>query len=155
MSAGRFLFRIPNRRGLGHLMRGLNIARELRVLAPAAEVRFHVRAAPPAELWNTDFSYEAEPADAGPGAWAQALAAYGPDVALYDTLLPKAGEWECEPEGFRRAYIMRKWKDDKQAEVFEHPLLRRMDAVIVPHTPEEFGAELPGWLARRMRSSAR
>jgi predicted glycosyltransferase len=149
VSAGRFLFRIPNRRGLGHLMRGLNIARELRGLAPSADIRFHVRAVPPAELWNMDFSYEVEPADAGPEAWAQALAAYAPAVALYDTLLPKAGEWEGEPEGFRRAYIMRKWKDDKQAEVFEHPLLRRMDAVIVPHTPEEFGAELPGWLVAR------
>lgn len=146
---GRFLFRIANRRGLGHLMRGLNIAREIKLLRPDAEILFLVRVAPPAELWNAAFCYRVEHEAAGYMDWPEAVRSFRPDVVVYDTMLPKDGEWEGEPGGLRRAYIMRKWKDELQSEVFGHPLLRRVDAAIVPHTAVEFGHELPEWLRAR------
>jgi len=145
----RFLFRVSNRRGLGHLMRGLNIARELREIRPGCEILFLVRTAPPAELWNANFGYRVEGESAGFADWPEALRTFRPDVVVYDTMLPSAGEWQAEPAGLRRAYIMRKWKDEIQGEVFSHPLLRIVDAAIVPHTAREFRHDLPEWLSQR------
>jgi hypothetical protein len=146
MAGGRFLFRIPNRRGLGHLVRGLNIARELRALRPGARILFFVRTPPPAALWDSRFEYRVEGEAAGYRNWADATRAFAADVVVYDTTLPDA--WQEEYGHASRAYILRKWREERLAEAFEHPLLGLMDAVIVPHAEHECGW-VPGWLAGR------
>jgi predicted glycosyltransferase len=149
-TGGRFLFRIPNRRGLGHLMRGLNIAQELRRLRPHAQILFYVRTPPPPALWEPELRFRVEGQDEGYRDWPSATRSFAPDVVVYDTTLPDDDEWPHEYGQSGRVYIMRKWRDDRQDELFEHPLLPRMDAVIVPHAPEEFGRPAPEWLRERM-----
>lgn len=148
MSGGRFLFRIPNRRGLGHLMRGLNISRELVRLRPGARILFYVRTPPPAVLWDSRFEYRVEGEAEGYRDWAEATRSFAADVVIYDTTLPD--EWEQEYGQAGRAYILRKWREERQDEVLAHPLLRHMDAVIVPHTPEEWDLAPPAWLRSRL-----
>lgn len=147
-TGGRFLFRIPNRRGLGHLMRGINISRELLRLRPGARILFYVRTPPSPELWDARFEFRVEGESEGYGDWPAATCSFAADVVVYDTTLPD--EWEHEYGQAGRAYILRKWREERQAEVFGHPLLRRMDAVIVPHAAEECAWSPPGWLTQRM-----
>lgn len=130
-------------------MRGLNISRELQALRPDASILFHVRTAPPPLLWDARFRYCVEGESAHCPDWSRTLASFAPDVAIYDTTLPKAGEEASDGKAAKRVYVMRKWQEDRQREIYAHPLLRRMDAVIVPHTVEEFGGDVPGWLSGR------
>lgn len=143
-----FLLRFSNRHGLGHLMRGLNICRELAAME-TGPILFYGSAMPPAQLWDSRFAFRIEGEPDGYFDWPQAMRTAKPAVAVYDTTLPRQDEWPREPDGPLRAYIMRRWKEERQDEVFAHGLLPRMDAVIVPHTEEEFGIELPSWLRER------
>jgi spore coat polysaccharide biosynthesis predicted glycosyltransferase SpsG len=43
----RVLFQSHNRKGMGHLVRGLNIAREITALDETADIHFYTKAAPP------------------------------------------------------------------------------------------------------------
>ncbi|MBS1137856.1 MAG: hypothetical protein H6R11_1810, partial [Proteobacteria bacterium] len=106
--ARRFLFQVRNRRGLGHMMRGLNIARELRALDPAAEILFYLRTPPSAGFWKTDFRYVVERDPDGLASWPEVLQQFGPDVVVYDTMLPKDASAEPLAESARYVYIMRK-----------------------------------------------
>jgi predicted glycosyltransferase len=142
------LLRFTNRHGLGHLMRGLNICRELAAMG-TGPILFYGSATPPAQLWDSRFAFRTEGESDAYVDWPQAMRTAKPAVAVYDTTLPRQEEWPREPDGPRRAYIMRRWKDERQDEVFAHGLLPRMDAVIVPHTEQEFGYELPAWLRGR------
>ena len=141
--ARRFLFQVRNRRGLGHMMRGLNIARELRALDPAAEILFYLRTPPSAGFWNTDFRYVVERDPDGLASWPEVLQQFGPDVVVYDTMLPKDASAEPLAESARYVYIMRKCLAEKQRQVFANPFLDRMAAILVPHVPEQFGYALP------------
>ncbi|KVC73223.1 glycosyltransferase [Burkholderia ubonensis] len=146
----RFMLRLSNRHGIGHLMRGLNVCRELAAMGAAGRILFFGRAAPPRQLWDRRFEFRTEGETAGYRDWPQAMRSANPAVVVYDTTLPADDEWRREPEGAQRAYIMRRWKDERQQELLDHGLLPRIDAVIVPHTPEEFGHELPAWLRKRV-----
>lgn len=141
----RVLFRVYNRRGLGHWMRGLNIARELLALEPATEVRFFTRSAPPFAIDDPRIvqltASDPEAMDTLP----PELAAFAPDVIIDDTMPPA----RLTTEGARHVFVMRRCAAERQAEVFAHPVLPRMDAIIVPHTPEEFGYPLPAGLEAR------
>lgn len=143
-----FLLRFSNRHGLGHLMRGLNICRELAAME-TGPILFYGSAMPPQQLWDSRFAFRIEGEPDGYFDWPEAMRTAKPAVAVYDTTLPRQDEWPREPDGPVRAYIMRRWKEERQDEVFTHGLLPRMDAVIVPHTEEEFGYELPAWLRDR------
>lgn len=143
-----FLLRFSNRHGLGHLMRGLNICRELATME-TGPILFYGSAMPPQQLWDSRFAFRIEGETGGYVDWPEAMRTAKPAVAVYDTTLPRQDEWPREPDGPLRAYIMRRWKEERQDEVFNHGLLPRMDAVIVPHTEEEFGLELPAWLRAR------
>ncbi len=149
MRAHRYLFQVRNRRGLGHMMRGLNIARELTALDPAAEILFYLRTPPAAGFWSGQFRYVVEPDPNTLASWAQVLAEFRPDVVVYDTMLPKAADAEPVAAGARYAYIMRKCLAEEQLEVFANPFLDRMAAIIVPHDEEEFGYPLPPSIAER------
>src|SRR5574341_554755 len=135
----RILFQVRNRRGLGHMMRGLNIARALRAIDPSAEILFYLRTPPSEGMWSADVRYVVESDPDGLTHWPQVLQEFRPDVVVYDTMLPKDPAAEPVVDSARYVYIMRKCLEDKQREVFASPFLDRMDAILIPHIPEQFG----------------
>lgn len=147
----RFLFQVRNRRGLGHLMRGLNIARALRALDPRCEILFHLRAAPPPGLWPADLHYAVEDDSAAPRDWPAVLAEFAPQVVIYDTMLPPDAAAEPLAADAKYVYIMRRCLPEEQRAVFGHPFLARMALILVPHTAEQFGYRLPADIASRAR----
>lgn len=147
----RILFQVRNRRGLGHMMRGLNIARALRELDPAADVLFYLRTPPAEGMWSPQVRYVVESDPDSLAHWPEVLREFRPDVVVYDTMLPRDPANEPVVESARYAYIMRKCLEDKQREVFANPFLERMSACIVPHVPEQFGYEVPERLRARTR----
>jgi predicted glycosyltransferase len=143
----RVLFLAHNRRGLGHLMRGLNIARAVRELCPGAEVRFFARSASAETMCGDEFPCSVDTSDEWQAGWARAVRIFAPDVAVFDTLLPAEA-----PETARATvYVMRRCKPDRQAQIFASPFMDKVDRIIIPHTPEEFGHELPRRLSARSR----
>ena len=138
----RFLFNAHNRRGLGHLMRGLNIAREIRKISPDADILFYSRSESAAELCGDQFGCFIEEDLERNQHWAGVIDSFNPDVIIYDTLLPKEAA-DTPPSSGRIAYIMRKCKPDRQREIFNHPFLASVDLILIPHEPDEFGYSLP------------
>lgn len=149
MRSARYLFQVRNRRGLGHLMRGLNIARELRALDAHAEIRFYLRVPPPQGFWPQGIGQAIETDAQSMRDWPAVLAAFSPDVVVYDTMLPRDAAAEPRAPSARLAYVMRKCREERQREIFAHPMLAQMDRVLVPHAPEEFGYALPAAIAPR------
>jgi predicted glycosyltransferase len=143
----RILFRCPGRRGLGHLVRGLNIAREIRALEPSADIRFYTRGAAAPALVGGEFACVVESAQDTHTRWERLIAEHRPDVVVDDTLLREEGG--ALPPGARRAYVMRKSRGERHAAIVASELLRRVDVVIVPHTEQEFGHALPPVLRER------
>lgn len=141
----RVLFRVYNRRGLGHWMRGLNIARELLALEPATEVRFLTRSEPPFPIDDARIRHQVAEDPATLDALPPELAAFAPDVVVDDTMPPT----RLTEEGARHVFVMRRCADERQAQVFAHPQVAAMDAIVVPHTREGFGHELPSPLEPR------
>ena len=151
MSGKRFLFQVRNRRGLGHMMRGLNIARELRRIDPTADILFYMRSAPADGFWPDDINFVVEPDPEALSAWPSVLMTFRPDVVVYDTMLPKCPADEPVAANARYAYIMRKCLADEQREVFANLFLDRMATIIVPHEPAEFGYAVPSAIRARTR----
>ena len=143
----RILFRCPGKRGLGHLVRGLNIAREVRALDPAADIRFYTRGAAAPALVGGEFPCVVERDRDALVEWDRLVADHRPDVVVDDTLLRDEGG--ALPDGVRRAYVMRKSRDERHAAIVSSELLARVDVVIVPHTEAEFGHALPEALRAR------
>jgi len=125
------------------MMRGLNIAREIRALDPGADILFYLRTPPAAGFWNEDFRYVVETDPDGLSHWPDVLRAFRPDVVVYDTMLPKDPAAEPVVDSARYVYVMRKCLEDKQRAVFANPFLDRMATILVPHVPEQFGYEVP------------
>jgi predicted glycosyltransferase len=138
----RVLFSVPGKRGLGHVVRGLNIARAVRRLDPAVDCVFASRGPAAREVVGDEFPVVVGPAD---DVWAAADGR--PDVVVFDTALPAA----LPPLPAVPVYVMRRSRDEHQAEVFAHPLLAAMAVVVVPHTEEEFGHRVPEELRERCR----
>lgn len=143
----RFAFRVSSRRGLGHLVRSLNVARAIRAREPESDVLLSVRGEPP--FPTGDRRIRCAPIGAGEaeGAIPRSVAEFDPDVLVDDTLLP--GDALCPGSSARRAYVMRRCADAEQRAILDHPALAAMDLVLVPHTQEEFGLELPDAIAAR------
>lgn len=133
------------------MMRGLNIARAMRKRDAAAEILFYMRTPPAEGFWSGDFRYAVERDPDTLASWPQVLRDFAPQIVVYDTMLPKDPAGEPLAAGARYAYIMRKCLPDKQRQVFGHPFLERMAAIIVPHVPEQFGYELPAAIQARTR----
>lgn len=147
----RYLFQVRNRRGLGHMMRGLNIAREIHAIEAQAEILFYLRTPPSAGFWRDPFAYVVESDPEGLAHWPEVLVEFQPDVVVYDTMLPADAAAEPVAAGARYAYVMRKCLDDEQQAVFANPFLGRMDAILIPHVPEQFGYVLPPGIVDRTR----
>src|SRR3954449_12314178 len=143
----RILFRCPGKRGLGHIVRGLNIAREVRALDSSADVRFYTRGAAAPALVGGEFDCVVERDADALVAWDRLVADHRPEVVVDDTLLRDEGG--ALPDGVRRAYVMRKSRDERHAAIVGSELLARVDVVIVPHTEAEFGHVLPEALRAR------
>lgn len=146
----RVLFQSRNRRGLGHLMRGLNLAAEVLDLAPAAQVTMHTRNESAPAFCPAGIDCIVEDAAMATTGWAEVLARVAPDIVVYDTMLPTQAD--LLPTAARVCYVMRRCRPERQAEVFASSFLRdRVDAVVVPHTAVEFGYPLPAELRQRAR----
>jgi len=141
----RVLFRVYNRRGLGHWMRGLNIARELLALEPASEIRFFTRSEPPFPIDDPRIRHHVADDPEAMDALPAELAAFVPDVIVDDTMPPRL----LTDGGARHVFVMRRCAPERQAQVFAHATLAGMDRLVVPHTAEEFGYALPDGLATR------
>ncbi len=142
-SQPRILFQTFNRRGLGHFVRGHNIASQIAGRSPGARIRFYVRSDVPAEMKSPAFEYFAE-SDPGTAAdWAECINEFRPDVIVYDTMLPANSELELSLSNAARVYVMRKCKHQRQQEIFEHPFLQKVDSILVPHSADEFEFEVP------------
>lgn len=148
LTSPRVLFHVRNRRGLGHMMRGLNVAQALRERAPQARLKFHLRAAPAAGFWPQGVDYVVQ----GGGDPVACVAAFGPHVQVFDTMLPDADELarlhRAAPAS-RFAFVMRRCLPQEQLAIYAHPALASMDLLLVPHTPEEFGLPVPADLRPR------
>lgn len=136
-----YLFQVRNRRGMGHLMRALNIAAALRQADPMSRITLHGRSAPPAGLCPDDMQVIVEDADNNSSSWVATLRREEPDVVIYDTMLPD-GE-EPFAAHTRLAYVMRKCMPEQQEAVYSHPLLPRMSAILIPHLASQFEAVPP------------
>jgi len=142
----RVLFQIYNRRGLGHLMRGLNIGKALIGLHADARLLFHMRSAPPHGLWDARFEHIVGDTETPSSAWNAVADRFRPDVAVYDTMPPRADD---VVRSCRRVFVMRRCKEERQQELFADPQVARVDRILIPHTVEEFGYDLPVHLAER------
>lgn len=141
----RVLFRVYNRRGLGHWMRGLNVARELLELEPATEVRFFTRSEPPFPIDDDRIRHRVADDPATMDVLPADLASFAPDVVVDDTMPPA----RLTDEGARHVFVMRRCADERQAQVFANAQVAGMDAIVVPHTREGFGHALPADLEPR------
>lgn len=141
----RVLFRVYNQRGLGHWMRGLNIARELLAIEPGTEIRFFTRSEPPFPISDKRIRYIVASNPEAMDQLPAVLMAFAPDVIVDDTMPPA----RLTHEGGRHVFVMRRCSAERQAQVLAHTSLAGMHALIVPHTPEEFGYALPEPLVAR------
>jgi predicted glycosyltransferase len=142
MRQPRLLFQSHNRRGLGHLMRGLNLARAIRRQAPSADILFYARSASAESLCGREFRACIDTDAGGTSGWPDVVRTFAPDVVVYDTLLPSDPAQEPAAPGARRVYVMRKVKAEKQAAIFANAFLDHVDLVLIPHIRAEFGHTL-------------
>jgi len=145
----RMMFQSHNRRGLGHLMRGLNIARSIRQLVPASHILFYTRNTSGEALCGRDFECFVETDAEGFVHWADLARLYRPDAIVYDTLLPKGPGGHPAGLDARAIYVMRKCKPERQHEIFASRFLEQVDLVLIPHTPDEFGYPLPASIVHK------
>lgn len=145
-TAPRFLFQAHSRRGLGHLARGLNLAREIRARAPAAEIVFHVSNLGAASFCPPE--YRCLVADGAPGAtpWPEALALVRPDAAVFDTVLRPEDVFAAT---CRRVFVLRKTYGERHGDLLSSGALDEIDLVLVPHEEAEFENPLPPQVRRR------
>ena len=136
------LFQSHNRRGLGHLMRGLNIAREVLALRPDARVVMHTRNASAPTFCPDGVTCVVDTDDPAAG-WRSTLTSLAPDVVVYDTMTPADPDAEPLPRGARVVHVLRAMVPEEHDRVLAGGWLARCDAVVVPHTKDEFGLPLP------------
>ena len=145
----RVLFHCTSKRGLGHLTRGLNLAREMRLLAPALDMLFYTSGRSAAALCGRDFPHVVQTETPGAPCFPEVVGAFCPHVIIYDTLLPEDVSDAPWPTSTRQVYIMRRCREDKQREIFADPFMDHVDLILIPHLPPEFGYEIPPRLGAR------
>ncbi len=138
------LFQVRNRRGLGHLMRSANIGEALAARSDAPRLAFHLAAAPPAGMWNPEFTTTIE----AESPWAAVVGALEPDVVVYDTVVP-AEPTRNAPDHTRFALVLRRRADEGATALYESAFAERVDRIIVPHRREDFTPPLPEQLLSR------
>jgi len=144
----RILFHTYNRRGLGHLMRGLNIATELKKLSPQAEVLFYTRGNPPAGFAEVDVQFFID-TDEDRSSWREVAKSFDPNVVVFDTMLPASPEDLHAARNAAFVYVMRKSKSERQDEICRHWSIPLMHRIIVPHGQRDFAFDLPSDIAEK------
>ena len=125
------VFRLPNRRGLGHFVRSLNIAREILLIDKTARLLFCVRREPPPELLEPGIAWVAEDPDE-PLGLPPIPERFQPDVLILDTVLPK--DLTRPPDAsVRLVLMMRRCREDRQLSLFEDRRLEWIDRLLIPH----------------------
>lgn len=140
------VFRISNRRGIGHWMRARNIAMEILDQAPDADVHFLLRAAVRELPVDPRIECHLAPDPARLDGLAGLPEAVRPDVLVDDTILPPT----LPDSSSRSVFILRRCADARQAALLADPVLRARALIVVPHTPEEFGTPIPADLLARV-----
>jgi predicted glycosyltransferase len=141
------LFSVPGRRGLGHVMRGLNVAREIRKVDPTAECVFVSRGGAVRDVVGDEFRVVVvAPEDERPAALVGAER-LDPHVVVHDTALPD----DVRVGDAAPVYVMRRSLPERQREVMDSPALRDVALIVVPHTREDFGYDVPADLVQRCR----
>lgn len=141
--APRLLFHSASRRGLGHVMRGANLARAVLAADPSASVLMHVSNAAAGPACGEVPWVAAD--HTAPRAWQRIVEAFRPTLAVFDTMLPGAWAADTTP----RAFVWRASVDARHEATLASPALSAMRALVVPHAPDEFGRTLPAPLAAR------
>jgi predicted glycosyltransferase len=140
----RVLFHSPSRRGLGHVMRGANLARAITQTDATAAVLLHVANGAAGAMCGDDVPWIAsDPARAG--AWPGLVAGFCPSLVVFDTILPE--RWADDTTA--RAFVWRHSVPARHHETLADARLAAMRVILVPHTREEFGYELPKSLSAR------
>jgi predicted glycosyltransferase len=130
----RFLFHCRNTTGLGHLMRGRNIATALRQIDPSADIAFTGNPESFAPFLG-EFPYL-------PDLSGEDVARLRPDVLIFDTLLPP---WPV-PADTALVYVMRKIRPQQRDRFLNDPLLEKTALILIPHTREDYPDDLPSHL---------
>jgi len=146
----RVLFRSHNRRGLGHLMRALNVAREIRAISPGAGIVLHTRNPSTAQFCPPDVEWVLDDGNDPANGWHATLRAVDPDVVVYDTMIPDDPYTEPIPAAARVAYVMRRCADERHQAIVESAFLERVDVAVVPHDRDEFDRPVPDSIADRL-----
>jgi len=134
----RFLFEAHNRRGLGHYVRGLNIAQEIQSRNPTSQIVFLCNSKE-SEAWPGEFRTLYSGRDSA-DTWRRAVRLFLPDAIVYDTILPPH---DINPRIAREVYICRKCHPAKQKEIFKNRLFDRLSLIVIPHAEDECEMELP------------
>lgn len=138
--APRLLFQIRNRRGLGHMMRGLNIATALRGIDPQVRIDFHLRTPPGTGFWPADLGLTVDdPQDPNhpQRGWRATVERVDPDVIVFDTLLPEPDEVGSDRAAL--AFVMRECLPEEQRALHAHALIERIGCFLVPHEAGDYG----------------
>lgn len=141
----RIVFRILNRRGMGHWMRGQNVARAMLAQESWTDILFYTRSKPPFAIENDPIRYSVAVDPQKMDLSAPAISGFTPHLVVDDTILK---DYPAATSA-KRVLIMRRLTAEKQQELFAAAALKTVDLVIVPHTRQEFGHELPSWMEDR------
>lgn len=144
------VFRIHNRRGLGHLMRSTVLARQIMLRAPGTAITFVVRALPDKDYQLRGVRYLAAPNPDRLGLLPADSALASADLLIDDTVLPPIAEDLAAAWGLRRALVMRRSTPERHAELLAHPALSVMNTIVVPHERGDFGHTFPREIEQRV-----
>ncbi|MCA9178283.1 MAG: hypothetical protein KDB14_27660 [Planctomycetales bacterium] len=147
-SAPHIVFQTSNRRGLGHLMRALNIAHAIRERDSRAQITFYMRGGPPVGLLPHDIRGIVAPEEDTAGHWQSVCDELRPRVVVCDTVPPKHVDVKSCGDA-RIVFVMRKCVDQVRDELLGHPLVRAAELLLIPHSRQEFAAALPANLEPR------
>lgn len=140
------LLTATGRRGLGHLVRGLNIARAMKRIDPGVRIELLVRGGLPdgmAEPGLLDALHEVSADDD----WEDTIRRLAPRLTVWDTTPPRRSI--VARNGCRHALVMRNVRHATRRRLLTPASLSRFDRIVVPHDPDELGAELDPELAGR------
>jgi predicted glycosyltransferase len=150
----RCVFHVRNRRGLGHMMRGLNMATAMLELAPQARIAFHLRTAPAPGFWPHGIACVVDESGGVEQSAPALVRRWESQVQVFDTMLPRPedlSELRAAAPGCRLVFVMRRCLPQEQAALYSHPSLKCMDLVLVPHAAADFDLPIPAWLEPRCR----
>lgn len=147
--SGEVVFRIHNRRGLGHLMRASVLAREWLRTDASQPITFMVRVLPDESFRVPGVSYVAAPDPECMGRLPDDSRFRSVGLLVDDTILPDAALDSAERWSLPRALILRQATRERHEALLRHPAFQAMRAIVVPHSKSEFAHEFPPELAAR------